>query len=582
VTEAYKPHRPTAKRLFQQVGSRYALSNPVLLLFLIPAFGVGIIFDQTRFDSTFEYRLISATIGYIATIIPLLIARIFLPNTPRPSRPALMMVVFALTGLIRGGTLLEFSILSGQFQEGELVYRLVGGPLFTLIALVLNAIVASNYARHKEALVLLAAERLRLQVRSAGVLARVQQQQEELASKVETLIRPAIRKIQETFTSDSSSAVIISLRNAADEVVRPLSREVAEGQDDLNFESEPAAVRVKSALPKRIILGEFLIPIWAATMSIGLLFSSAVLLETPVTALLVLSLIFSLILGFGRIMQVLTKSLEIPTFLAWFIVPLIYAFPLTAFFVLKPLINMQTTNTQISTVIVFEWVLGLLLFFAQIVQLQRRETTERLGEVNQQLEVISSILSQELWLNRKRLAALLHGPVQAALYASAMGMAQTTNPTPEYLTKVQKDIETALEQLNNPNRLESDTLLSVLNQVKELWSDSVEVEIEIPAELEAAITKEPLTCEATIELTRELVTNSIKHGHARWVKVDINQIDPTRFSVEVTDNGKALVEGATPGYGTKVLNELSLNWERTRSGDTTRSYAEMVLAPDSV
>ena len=582
MTEAYKPHRPTAKRLFQQVGSRYALSNPVLLLFLIPAFGVGIIFDQTRSDSTFEYRLISATIGYIATIIPLLIARIFLPNTPRPSRPALMMVVFALTGLIRGGTLLEFSILSGQFQEGELVYRLVGGPLFTLIALVLNAIVASNYARHKEALVLLAAERLRLQVRSAGVLARVQQQQEELASKVETLIRPAIRKIQETFTSDSSSAVIISLRNAADEVVRPLSREVAEGQDDLNFESEPAAVRVKSALPKRIILGEFLIPIWAATMSIGLLFSSAVLLETPVTALLVLSLIFSLILGFGRIMQVLTKSLEIPTFLAWFIVPLIYAFPLTAFFVLKPLINMQTTNTQISTVIVFEWVLGLLLFFAQIVQLQRRETTERLGEVNQQLEVISSILSQELWLNRKRLAALLHGPVQAALYASAMGMAQTTNPTPEYLTKVQKDIETALEQLNNPTRLESETLLSVLNQVKELWSGSVEVEIEIPAELEAAITKEPLTCEATIELTRELVTNSIKHGHARWVKVDINQIDPTRFSVEVTDNGKALVEGATPGYGTKVLNELSLNWERTRSGDTTRSYAEMVLAPDSV
>jgi signal transduction histidine kinase len=582
VTEEYKPHRPTAKRLFQQVGSRYALSNPVLLLFLIPAFGVGIIFDQTRSDTTFEYRLISATIGYIATIIPLLIARIFLPNKPRPSRPALLMAIFALAGLIRGVTILEFSILSGQFQEGELLYRLVGGPLFTLIALVLNAIVASNYARHKEALVLLAAERLRLQVRSAGVLARVQQQQEELASKVETLIRPAIRKIQETFNSDSSSAVIISLRIAADEVVRPLSREVAEGQDDLNFESEPTAVRVKSALPKRIILGEFLIPVWAATMSIGLLFSSALLLETPVTALLVLSLIFFLILAFGRIMQVLTKSLEIPTFLAWFMVPLIYAFPLTAFFVLKPMINMQTTNTQISTVIVFEWVLGLLLFFAQIVQLQRRETTERLGEVNQQLEVISSRLSQELWLNRKRLAALLHGPLQAALYASAMGMAQTTNPTPEYLIKVQKDIETALEQLNNPNRLESETLLSVLNQVKELWSDSVEVEIEIPAELEAAITKEPLTCEATIELTRELVTNSIKHGHARWVKVVINQIDPTRFSVEVTDNGKALVEGATPGYGTKVLNELSLKWERTRSGDTTRSYAEMVLAPGSV
>jgi len=581
VTESYKPHRPTAKRLFQQVGSRYALSNPVLLLFLVPAYGVGLIFDQTRSDSTFEYRLLSATVGYIATIVPLLIARIFLPNKPRPSRPALLMVIFAVTGLIRGVTLLEFSILSGQYQEGEILYRLVGGPLFTLISLILNAIVASNYLRHKEALVLLAAERLRLQVRSAGVLARVQQQQEELSAKVDTLIRPAIRKIQDTFTSDSSAAVISSLRNAADDVVRPLSREVAEGQDDLNFETEPAAVRVKSALPKRVILGEFLIPFWAATMSIGLLVSSTLLLEEPLTAFLTMVFIFALIFGFGRIAQVITNKFEVPTLAAWVIVPLVYSLPLSGFFLLKPLLNMQSTDAQIFTMMFFEWNLGLLLFFAQIVQLQRRETTERLQDVNRQLEIISSRLSQELWLNRKRMAALLHGPVQAALYAAAMGMAQTSNPTPEYLARVQKDIESALEQLSNPNRLESETLSSVLEQVKELWSDSVEIKIDIPAELAAAITKEPLTCDATIEITRELVTNSIKHGQASQVEINISEIDSTRFSVEVLDNGKAPKEDTTPGYGTKVLNELSLNWERTRSADTTRAYAEMVLAQDS-
>ena len=331
-----------------------------------------------------------------------------------------------------------------------------------------------------------------------------------------------------------------------------------------------------------MILGEFLIPFWAAIMSIGFLASSTVLLEEPVTALIILVLVFVLILGFGRIVQVLTSKLEIPTLAAWVVVPLVYSLPLSAFFLVKPLINMQSSDAQILTMMFFELNLGLLLFFAQLVQLQRRETTERLEDVNRQLEIISSRLSQELWLNRKRMAALLHGPVQAALYASAMGMAQTNNPTPEYLAKVQKDIESALEQLNNPNRLESETLVSVLNQTKELWADSVEIEIDIPTELEKAITKEPLTCEATIELTRELVTNSIKHGHASKVKVSISQIDPTRFSVEVTDNGSAPDEGATPGYGTKVLNELSLNWNRSRSGDTTRSYAEMVLAQDNV
>jgi signal transduction histidine kinase len=582
VTDSYKPHRPTAKRLFQQVGSRYALSNTVLLLFLIPAYGIGLIFDQTRSSATFDYRFLSATVGYIATIIPLLVARIFLPNKPRRSRPVLIMTIFMLAGLIRGATLLEFSILTGEFQEGELIYRLVGGPLFTLIALILNAILASNYARHKEALSLLAAERLRLQVRSAGVLARVQQQQEELVAKVETLIRPAIRKIQETFTNESSAAVINSLKDAADEVVRPLSRQVAEGQDDLNFESEPAAVRVKSALPKRVFLGEFLIPFWAATMSFGLLLSSTVLLEKPGTAILVLALIFILIFSFGRIMQVLTYKLEVPTWAAWILVPATYAFPLSAFFLLKPLLNIQSNDAQISTMIFFEMNLGLVLFFSQLVQLQRRESTERLEEVNRQLEVISSRLSQELWLNRKRMAALLHGPVQASLYAAAMGMAQTNNPSPEYLSKVQQDIEAALEQLNNPNRLESETLLSVLNQIKDLWSDSVEISIAVPKELEQEITNEPLTCEATIELTRELVTNSIKHGKATKVEVKLSAIEPNRFSVEVSDNGLAPNPEITPGYGTKVLNELSLNWERTRLGDTTRASAEMVLAGGSV
>lgn len=582
MTETYKPHRPTAKRLFQQVGSRYALSNPVLLLFLVPAFGVGLIFDQTRTETSFEYRVLSTTVGYLATITPLLIARIFLPNKPRPSRPALMMGVFLIAGLVRGVTLLEFSILSGQFQEGELLYRLVGGPLFTLISLILNAIVVSNYARHKEALVLLAAERLRLQVRSAGVLARVQQQQEELTAKVETLIRPAIRKIQETFSGDSSSELISSLRSAADEVVRPLSREVAEGSDDLSFDSEPAAVRVKSTLPKRIILGEFLLPFWAATMSIGLLISSTVLLETPVIAATTIFLIFALIFSFGELVRRLTKKLEVPTWSGWVIIPVIYSFPLSAFFLIKPVLNMESTNAQIYTLMFFEWSLGLLLFFAQLVQLQRRETTDRLEDVNTQLEFISSRLSQELWLNRKRMAALLHGPVQASLYAAAIGMAQTTNPSAEYLARVQRDIESALAQLTNPNHLESETLFSVLNQIKDLWSDSVEIDIDISPEMEAAITNEPLTCDATIELTRELVTNAIKHGKASLVRVKIENVDSGRFSVEVTDNGDAPNPDATPGYGTKVLNELSLNWERTRLGDTTRSYALMVLAGGSV
>jgi signal transduction histidine kinase len=287
-------------------------------------------------------------------------------------------------------------------------------------------------------------------------------------------------------------------------------------------------------------------------------------------------------LGFGLIVQRLTNKLEIPTLVAWIVIPATYALPLSAFFLIKPFLKMQSSDSQIFAMLIFEWTLGLLLFFAQLVQLQRRETTERLEDVNKQLGIISSRLSQELWINRKRMAALLHGPVQATLYAAAMGIAQSSHASADYLKKIQKDIEIALEQLNNPNRLESETLLSVLNQTKDLWSDSVEFKIEIPTSLEAAINSEKLTCEATIELTRELVTNSIKHGQATQVVVNFSNIDAVRYSIEVLDNGSGIDPSATPGYGTKVLDELTLRWERTRLGDTTRSYAEMVLVRSNV
>ena len=39
MSDAYKPHRPTAKRLLNQIGSRYALSNQVMFFFLLPAYG---------------------------------------------------------------------------------------------------------------------------------------------------------------------------------------------------------------------------------------------------------------------------------------------------------------------------------------------------------------------------------------------------------------------------------------------------------------------------------------------------------------------------------------------------------------
>lgn len=73
---------------------------------------------------------------------------------------------------------------------------------------------------------------------------------------------------------------------------------------------------------------------------------------------------------------------------------------------------------------------------------------------------------------------------------------------------------------------------------------------------------------------------AIKHGKAENVSLRVFRVDPYRLAVEVTDDGQGLPPGAKPGFGSKLLTELSLSWKQTRVSDKTVSYAEIVLGQE--
>ena len=577
MSDAYKPHRPTAKRLLNQIGSRYALSNQVMLFFLLPAYGTGLIFESLRLETDFLERFVVSTSGYLATIAVLLIARQLLVGREQKSRPGFVLAAFLVAGFARGVVILVLDVATGQHTVGEELFRLLGGPIFTFVTLTVSAVLASNYQRHRESLAALADERYRLQIRSAGIRAKVQLQREELLSKVRTLMDPAIAKIQASLGGQSSTEAISSLKSTVDDVVRPLSIEVAEASDELEAESGKAEIREKAPRPKTILLGEFLVPLWAGLIAAIVLVPVAFLFETPLNSLLILLTIFLLmLLGLGLI-QLLTINLAIPPVLAAIVVPILYAVSFTPFYWISPAMSWAISIEQIHALLLFGVSVGGTTFAAQFAQLQRKATTENLVAVNQQLEILNASLRQELWLNRRRTASVLHGPVQAALFASAMKLSQEQKPTPELVSEVEQDIAAALEKLNNPSNLEGEDITDLLNQIVEIWSDAAQISIKIPEDLEAAITKQPLTSEALIEIAREFITNAIKHGKASSVSLKVSRIDGARIAIEVIDDGQGVPPGAKPGFGSKLLSELSLVWRQSRVGDTTLSYAEIVL-----
>jgi signal transduction histidine kinase len=577
MSEVYKPHRPTAKRLLNQIGSRYALSNQVLLFFLLPAYGTGLIFESLRLETNFLERLMVSTGGYLATIAVLLIARRLLVGRQEKSRPGYVLAAFLVAGFARGVVILALDVSTGQHNVGEELFRLLGGPIFTFVTLTLSAVLASNYQRHRESLAALADERYRLQIRSAGIRAKVQIQREELLEKVRSLLDPAIAKIQASLSGTSSTEAVSSLRSTVDDVVRPLSIEVAEASDELEAESGKAEIREKAPIPKTIFLGEFLVPLWAGFITSIVLVPVAFLFETPLNSLLILlAIFFSMFLGLGLI-QKLTIKLPVPPVLASVVIPLLNAASLTTFYLIAPAMSWAVSTEQIHALLLFGLSVGGTTFAAQFAQLQRKATTEKLVAVNLQLEILNASLRQELWLNRRRTASVLHGPVQAALFASAMKLSQEQKPTPELVAEVERDIAAALEKLNNPSNLEGENVSEVLNQIVEIWSDAAQISIEIPEALQTAITKAPLTSEALIEISREFITNAIKHGKASKVSLKVSRLDGARIAIEVVDDGQGLPPGAKPGFGSKLLSELSLVWRQTRVGDSTMSYAEIVL-----
>jgi signal transduction histidine kinase len=329
------------------------------------------------------------------------------------------------------------------------------------------------------------------------------------------------------------------------------------------------------------MLGEFIVPLWATLILSIVLVPASFLLEGPLGALtILLSAFLSMFVGLG-VFQWLTNKVPVHPYLAALAVPSFSAVSLIPMYYAAQVFDWNVTVGQVHALLLFGVTVGVTTFAAQFSQLQRKATTEKLVGVNQQLEILNASLRQELWLNRRRTASVLHGPVQAALFASAMKLSQEQKPTPELVAEVERDISAAIEKLNNPSNLEGEDISDLLNQIVEIWSDAADISIEIPQDLETAITRQPLTSEALIEISREFITNAIKHGKASKVSLTASRLDDLRIAIKVIDDGQGLPPGAKPGFGSKLLSELSLVWRQTREGDSTLSYAEIVLGQEN-
>ena len=199
-----------------------------------------------------------------------------------------------------------------------------------------------------------------------------------------------------------------------------------------------------------------------------------------------------------------------------------------------------------------------------------------LTRVNDELLWEVARTNEQLWLERKRLAGILHGPLQAAINAGAIQIDAAVHDeqdTAAILPRVRERIMEVLDQFSDgqPRLL---GLPESVDDLRSMWRDLCDISCEIDPAAGQRILDDSACESAVCEIITEACSNAIIHGHASRVSIRLEAPGPRLIELSVHDNGK-LDESTARGLGTRMIEEVSLGWSLTSDRDGTTLSARL-------
>jgi signal transduction histidine kinase len=557
-----------------------AFSNSVLLQFAPVSILFVLASSPNRVGGSPLEWLLLATVGYLVTVAILLAFRftVLSADENRKPRPLWTSIAFLSAGAGRGLSIFFLGDALGIMSPEEFWYRLLGGPLFVYGAIAVLAILQGSTNRHQKILDALELEKSELDELRGGIRERISSQRKELINKVQTQLAPLF---QEMNAGTNSAAIKISqkLTDFVDAVVRPLSHNIGQESSfeisarDLNKRASRAKVRPQYLF--KISVGMTIIPELSTFAAASLIIASTTMIFPDDVALATALSLISVYIS-TSILKRLLNRLTLITPLA-FLVSLIVGIASSLFlYLLLIIFGLLLSNAQLLQFAAAQMLVAAISFAIQLQRTRRLSAEQEMTGVVKNLEILNSQLRQELWLNRRKIASVLHGSVQSALYASAMRLAKVESPSADELQSVRDDLNAAISKLDSLETGES--IDEILNQIIGVWEGVVEIKAPvISADLSSALSDNQAAATCLAEVIREAVSNAVKHGDAKRIELKIEKTDRNLISVVVSNDGKPLSKQADTGYGSSILDEVALNWSLESTGELTLLRAQIAV-----
>lgn len=572
------------KQGWEQLSQPQAFGVGVVLFYALPSLANMLIFDYRRLQGPIELWLILATLGFSVAGVALLLFRLVLLRSKSPEiHPVLTLIIYFTVGMLRGSIVYVVGVELGIVPPQDLSYRVVGGGLSVLIICVTGALIVGAQRQHEAQLRGLSRDRAELQNLRATIRLTIERQRAELVGRVQGLLAPLVFQLQDKISKiagdrDRTEAVA-SLQALVDDVVRPLSHRFASDKGDgpdpiLEVDALPL---VELQFPKRVYVRSMAVP---AVVSLGIalsVFSPVSVVHGESVALLAVITSSLFMFGFVWLALRLLRNLVLPTVLAGVFIVAVYVMSAALFRPLVALLPFSIADQLLTDYLLLAGAAGFLGFLHQMLQIQRMTSEERVRETNEELELLISQLRQEVWLNNRNMASILHGPVQASLYASAMRLNEIQEVNEEALATVKRDLALGLDYLKQPSEYENLSFKDVMQQIIDLWDGVCSIRCQISDELLDEVQQNQTLVHSLTEVIREATSNAIKHAKATQIDIRVAKLERGLIEVTVINDGEAPELGGEPGLGTTMLDEITHTWSLDHEAAKTTLRAEIVI-----
>jgi anti-sigma regulatory factor (Ser/Thr protein kinase) len=574
-----------------RVGAEYSFKWRIILLFLIPSLITNLGYDPQRTGGEWVAWIPVAAVTYLASLLAFALAKV-IKDRFFPTAGLYYALFWYLTiGFARGLTAYWTSLGLGLAAKSDLNFRLISPPIFTVTVLSLLAAIATTVALQGEASRRLNRENLALRTAIAEFPQIHEQLRQELLERVRAIVQPAVddirSKLLEAKVTFDSERLLNTLRLATDEIVRPLSHEVGTSQVKLELPSgRDEKVRGIRFLGQRI-RGDLVVG-WGSLLSVTVELAPEAVLRRILNAIAVAALLAISFYACLWILNRLVRRIRASAFVVLMVVLASYALA----GLVAPLPWQGTRwhlhpDERVAFLLIAVSV-GLAVGLVEISLAARRSNLQSLRETNDKMARLLSQLRRQAWIDRRRVATVLHGPIQGSLQSASIRISGAENLNTHLIEQIERDIEQAMGHLASYGTTEI-SFEDVLDDVMALWEDVVDFRLAFSPEALAALEKSQDASEAAVEVVREGITNAMKHSKPETISISLTSLTANNVRVVIENdgvtgdsvsNGKRSAGVSKAGYGSTLLSELAHSWSLDTKNGLAILSADIVLERD--